>query len=82
MNDEANINDLQVIKPGIYFQKQNLSKSTGSSLLCFFLKGWKDERGEPAKAEILICRLGCFQKLLNRTFEFMFLRKLSTSCWD
>lgn len=29
MNDEANINDLQVIKPGIYFQKQNLSKSSG-----------------------------------------------------
>ena len=59
MNDEANINDLQVIKPGIYFQKQNLSKSTESSLLSFLLEGWKDERGEPAKAEMLICRLGC-----------------------
>lgn len=78
MNDEANINDLQVIKPGIYFQ----NKRAQVSLLSFFLKGWKDERGEPAEAGILICRLGCFQKLLNRTFEFMFLRKLSTSCWS
>lgn len=81
MKDEAKIGDLQVIKLGIYFQKWNLSKSTASSLLNFFLKRGKDEREEPAEAEILIFRLGCFQKLLNRTFEFMFLRKLSTSCW-
>jgi hypothetical protein len=41
----------------------------------------KEERKEPAVAEILIFRLECFQKLLNRTFEFMFLRRLSAACW-
>lgn len=62
---EANINDLQVIKPGIYFPKTEPLQSSGSSLLSFFLKGWKDERKSLLKLKFLICRLGCFQKLLS-----------------